>query len=438
LEERNTYTPTNTPHVRSSSVSSVCDQSLKDLRGRVGVPDLKTSSNNPEVDLTAKGQAGQGLRVPVIYVLNQRGKPLMPCSPRKARLLLKEEKADVVNRTPFTIQLTTATGESKQDIKLGVDSGFIHIGLSATTEKKEVLAAEVILRKDIVDLNSERRSYRKTRRNRKTWYRKPRFLNRKKSKIEVAAFDIQKIKNPDIAGTDYQQGEQLGFWNIREYVLHRDSHKCQHCKGKTKDKVLNIHHLMSRKTGGDRPSNLVTLCETCHNYHHQGKIKLKIKKTNGFKAETFMSTVRWKLVNILKQVFPNINHTYGYLTKNTRIKNKIAKSHINDAFVIADGITQKRTKPLRIKQIRKNNRKLYKGSRSHLKNTAPLYIKGFKRYDKVLFEGKEAFIFGRRSTGYFDIRTLAGEKIHASAKAKELKLLESSSAFLKTLEGVVK
>jgi len=381
LEERNTYTPTNTPHVRSSSVSSVCDQSLKDLRGRVGVPDLKTSSNNPEVDLTAKGQAGQGLRVPVIYVLNQRGKPLMPCSPRKARLLLKEEKADVVNRTPFTIQLTMATGESKQDIKLGVDSSI---------------------------------------------------------KIEVAAFDIQKIKNPDITGTDYQQGEQLGFWNIREYVLHRDSHKCQHCKGKTKDKVLNIHHLKSRKTGGDRPSNLVTLCETCHNYHHQGKIKLKIKKTNGFKAETFMSTVRWKLVNILKQVFPNINHTYGYLTKNTRIKNKIAKSHINDAFVIADGITQKRTKPLRIKQIRKNNRKLYKGSRSHLKNTAPLYIKGFKRYDKVLFEGKEAFIFGRRSTGYFDIRTLAGEKIHASAKAKELKLLESSSAFLKTLEGVVK
>ena len=345
------------------------------------MPDLKTSSNNPEVDLTAKGQAGQGLRVPVIYVLNQRGKPLMPCSPRKARLLLKEEKADVVNRTPFTIQLTMATGESKQDIKLGVDSSI---------------------------------------------------------KIEVAAFDIQKIKNPDITGTDYQQGEQLGFWNIREYVLHRDSHKCQHCKGKTKDKVLNIHHLKSRKTGGDRPSNLVTLCETCHNYHHQGKIKLKIKKTNGFKAETFMSTVRWKLVNILKQVFPNINHTYGYLTKNTRIKNKIAKSHINDAFVIADGITQKRTKPLRIKQIRKNNRKLYKGSRSHLKNTAPLYIKGFKRYDKVLFEGKEAFIFGRRSTGYFDIRTLAGEKIHASAKAKELKLLESSSAFLKTLEGVVK
>jgi len=381
LEERNTYTPTNTPHVRSSSVSSVCDQSLKDLRGRVGVPDLKTSSNNPEVDLTAKGQAGQGLRVPVIYVLNQRGKPLMPCSPRKARLLLKEEKADVVNRTPFTIQLTMATGESKQDIKLGVDSSI---------------------------------------------------------KIEVAAFDIQKIKNPDITGTDYQQGEQLGFWNIREYVLHRDSHKCQHCKGKTKDKVLNIHHLKSRKTGGDRPSNLVTLCETCHNYHHQGKIKLKIKKTNGFKAETFMSTVRWKLVNILKQVFPNINHTYGYLTKNTRIKNKIAKSHINDAFVIADGITQKRTKPLRIKQIRKNNRKLYKGSRSHLKNTAPLYIKGFKRYDKVLFEGKEAFIFGRRSTGYFDIRTLAGEKIHASAKAKDLKLLESSSTFLKTLEGVVK
>ena len=39
------------------------------------------------------------------YVLNKRGEPLMPCSPGKARILLKQQKACVVKRTPFTIKL---------------------------------------------------------------------------------------------------------------------------------------------------------------------------------------------------------------------------------------------------------------------------------------------------------------------------------------------
>ena len=74
-----------------------------------------------------------------VFVINQRKEPLMPCNPRKARLLLKQGKARVVKRTPFTIQLTIATGESKQDISLGVDAGYKHIGLSATTKKKSCL-----------------------------------------------------------------------------------------------------------------------------------------------------------------------------------------------------------------------------------------------------------------------------------------------------------
>ena len=105
----------------------------------------------------------------------------MPTTPSKARKLLKQGKAKVVKRTPFTIQLLTATGEVKQDITLGMDAGSKTIGLSATTDKDELFSAEVELRNDIVDLLSTRRQNRRTRRN-KLRYRKARFLNRVGSK----------------------------------------------------------------------------------------------------------------------------------------------------------------------------------------------------------------------------------------------------------------
>ena len=92
--------------------------------------------------------------------------------------------------------------------------------------------------------------------------------------VETASFDIQKIKNTDIQGAEYQQGDQLGFWNIREYVLFRDNHTCQCCKGKSKDKILNVHHIESRKTGGNAPNNLITLCEICHTGYHKDAVQL--------------------------------------------------------------------------------------------------------------------------------------------------------------------
>lgn len=245
-QRRSTNTPRNIPHVPGN-----CGATLNSPESRGSVSCLKTCDNNSDAALTARDQAGQDLRVPVVYVLNQRGKPLMPCSARKARILLMAKKAVVRTRTPFTIQLIGTTGENKQSVTIGVDSGYLHVGLSAVSKKCELYAADVTLRKDIVDLNSERRQYRRARRGRETWYRQPRFLNRKKAEgwlapsiqhkldsqvklvdkvaailpvtkvvVEVAAFDIQKIKNPDIAGTDYQNGEQTGFWNVREYVLY--------------------------------------------------------------------------------------------------------------------------------------------------------------------------------------------------------------------------
>lgn len=435
----------------------------------------------------------------LVFVINKHGKPLMPCNPRKTRLLLKEGKAKVVKRTPFTIQLLFGSSGYQQPVTLGVDSGYNHIGLSAVTGQREVFSAEVELRDDVVKLNSERRQYRRSRRHRKTWHRKPRFLNRKKPEnwlapsiqhkldshikiinqakeilpvsrinIEVAAFDIQRIKNPDILGIEYQNGVQKGFWNVREYVLHRDGHLCQHCKGKSKDAVLEVHHLVSRQIGGDSPNNLITLCSTCHGKVSLGKLKLDAKLANlvkvkvkaekggwGFKAETFMSLVRWQIVDKLRErererelgaVIGAVNcvcvvsATYGYITKQKRLELKLPKSHTNDAFVIADGVRQKRmAASYYLKQVRKCNRKLFKGDRSHIRNTTERFILGFQRYDKVRWngwngwngkKGGECFIFGRRVSGYFDLRKLDGSKICASAKAKELSLLERAKTLL--------
>lgn len=260
----------------------------------------------------------------MVYVLNKNGQPLMPTNRHgNVRRLLKSDKAKVVKRCPFTIQLLYDTTTHTQNITLGVDAGSKHIGVSATTKSKVLYKADVELRNDIVSLLSTRRQNRRTRRNRKTRYRKPRFNNRVSCKkkgwlapsvrqkvnthltvvakvhqilpitriiVETASFNIQKIKNPMISGTDYQQGDQLDFWNVREYVLFRDGHICQCCKGKSKDKILNVHHIESRKIGGNSPSNLITLCETCHKGHHKGIVKLPktIHRGMSFRDASFM------------------------------------------------------------------------------------------------------------------------------------------------------
>ena len=124
-------------------------------------------------------------------------------------------------------------------------------------------------------------------------------------------------------------------------------------------------------------------------------------------------------------------HTYGYITKSNRIAAGMPKSHINDAFIIAGGNGQMRTSSVFfVKQVRKCNRKLFKGDRSHLVNIAPRFIHGFQRYDKVVWKNTECFIFGRRSTGYFDLRKLDGTKVSPSANYKSLILKESAGTFL--------
>ena len=255
-------------------------------------------------------------------------------------------------------------------------------------------------------------------------------------RIETAQFDMQKLKNPDVAGKEYQQGEQSGFWNVREYVLWRDNHLCQHCKGKSKDTVLEVHHLESRRTGGDRPGNLLTLCRTCHKQYHASGFELP-KPSTGFKAATHINIMRWKLYERVKELDVPVNICYGYQTKYRRISQGQEKSHANDAFVIACSNGQHRAiMRMQFRQVRKQNRKLRKGVRSHIRNKGARILFGYRQWDKVRYQGQEYFIKGRRSSGYFSLSDIFGRmavvdgKKLASVKHSSLVLVESAATLL--------
>ena len=401
----------------------------------------------------------------MVYVLNLQKQPLMPCNEAKARKLLKQGKAKITKYEPFTIQLLFECENQVQGVNLGVDAGSKHIGISATTENKELYSAVVELRNDIVEKISLRREARKSRRN-KLRYRKPRFDNRISSRnyapsieqkinshiqeikricfvipvskiiVEAAQFDIQKINNPEISGEEYQQGNQLGFWNVREYVLWRDNHKCQHCKGKSKDNRLNVHHIESRKTGGNAPNNLICLCKTCHENYHKGKIKLNVQRGRSFRHAHFMGVMRKELLKRLREIYPNVIETYGYITKSVRIQNELPKEHYIDAFCISGNTN---AKPLQyywfVKCVRRQNRKatkdnFIKGGKKK-NNQSPREVFGFRLFDTVEYQGKRYFVFGRRKTGYFNVRSLDGYKVNNdSISYKQLKRIRHNTTVL--------
>ena len=424
----------------------------------------------------------------MVYVLSKTGQPIMPTENHaKVRLLLKSGRATVVKRTPFTIRLMGTSKTFVQEVTLGVDAGSKHVGLSATTTKKELFTAELRLRNDVVELMSSRREMRRSRRNRTTRYREPRFNNRVHSKnkgwlapsvevkiwnhiqaiklavsllpimtirVETAEFDLQRLKameqgKPLPVGTDYQLGEQYDHYNVRQYVLHRDGYKCACCGTKATskkevkfhvDKVkLNTHHIESRKTGGDAPDNLITLCEKCHKLHHTGKLDIpeKKRKLRSTRDATFMGIMRKTLIQRLKAIFSTIKvcETYGYITKYWRERKNIEKTHISDAFVVAKNFDAARLdKSLLIIPKRQHNRQIHKckinkGGVRKL-NQTPKFVFGYQLFDRVLCKGQEGFVFGRRSSGGFDIRKLNGEKINPNISYRNLKHIECRKSLL--------
>ena len=394
-----------------------------------------------------------------VYVINKNGQPLMPCKPQKARKLLNANKATVVKHEPFTIKLKYGSTGYKQPVTLGIDTGSVHIGASASTQKQELYASETVMRSgdgkaSIVRLLAKRSELRRSRRNRKTRYRKARFLNRVHHKhkgwlapsienkinthlkliadihkilpitkiiVEVAQFDIQKIKNHNISGKEYQQGEQKGWANVREYVLFRDGHQCQCCKGKSGDAILNVHHIESRMTGGNAPNNLITLCKTCHQGFHKGTVKLpkSIHRGMSFRDAAFMGIMRWAFYNRLKEQYPDVHLTYGYITKNTRIKTNIAKTHTADAYCIAGNVGAKRLgyEYLR-KQVRRHNRKLHREAyaKSGIRRRAQAghIVQGFCLNDTVIAKNQHWFIRGTRTKGSFVLKKLDGTRLEIS------------------------
>ena len=416
LVERNTYTPGD-----ASLVSGNCDLQLN-REETLSVADSKTSSNNPEVNLL---QHAGGLTA-IVHVISVGGKPLMPCKPAKARKLLKKGRATVYKMRPFSIQLEFECENEVQEVKIGIDVGFKHIGFSAITDEKELISGTVELDSKTSSRLTEKRMYRRGRRNRR-WYRKPRFLNRKKKKgclppsiqrkydahlklirllqeilpasdkdiaIEVGSFDIQKIMNPEIEGTDYQQGDMYGQSNLRNYLMAREKGTCQLCnKPIKKGQRAEIHHRKERSQGGtNRAANLALLHEKCHEKLHKDGLKLNAPRQ--FKAETFMSIIQHKFAEDI----PEAEITYGYITQANRNKLGLEKTHQTDAFVIAGGTTQQRTTPIEITQKHRNNRVLQlnrKGSKPSIRR---------ERYaiqpkDWIWIAGKKYIVCGIQNKG---------------------------------------
>ena len=385
----------------------------------------------------------------MVYVISKSGKPLMPCENVVARLLLKDGKAKVKKRCPFTIQLTYDSDEYTQEVVLGQDTGSKHVGTACVGNGKVLYQSNVELRDDIKSNMDRRRQARKSRRNRKTRYRESRFLNRKNSTklnrlppsvkhkvqahsdeiefcrkilpiskivLEVSQFDTHLMKNPclileKVKHWGYQKGFNYGWSSRREAILNRDGYACQIC-GK-KHARLEVHHIVFRSQGGtDDETNLITLCEDCHAGVHSGKIALnkKSKKIN-FKYATHMSIVRSQLL----KVYPDAIETFGFVTKTNRENLNLPKDHFIDACVISSGgkefslndtIYQKR-------RVSKGDYQLTKGVRGEQKIPKGK-IQGFKKFDKVKYFGKEYFIKGRMSSGFATLMDIFNNKIDFS------------------------
>ncbi len=384
----------------------------------------------------------------IVYVLAPDKKPLMPCSCAIARLLLKEGKAKVIRRTPFTIKLVTQPVRTyTQPLTLGVDTGSAVIGSAVATDQGEVVyLSEVQVRNAIASTMKARAKYRRNRRNRKTRYRPARWLNRKNSMktgrfsptmrskieahlreisfvksllpiqslvLETGTFDPHALKNPEVLRKKwlYQKGINSGFANTKAYVLTRDNYTCQHCKGNLKDARLEVHHIIFRsQNGSDEESNLLTLCKTCHDSLHDGTLTLKQKgkRKGNLNHATQMNSIR---VQLLCRV--EAEETFGFITKEHRQLAGLPKEHCFDAVMVATrGQTPHfLTSTVLLKRcLADGDYQQTKGVRSEQRIPGGK-MKGFRKFDKVRYQGQEYFIKGRMATGYAILMDIAGNKV---------------------------
>ena len=475
----------------------------------------------------------------LVHVINKDGKALMPCHPARARILLKEGKAKPVkNRTGhFTIQLLYGSSGYKQEIVVGIDTGSKRVPIAAVGNSKVYYAKEKILRTDVKKQLSGRASYRRTRRNRKTRYRKPRFLNRVKTKcarcgvnnvpkawkkvkrktgkskknicngraqlcrlcqgkggqhrkphilapsvknraesikndihklsstlpiskvvVEIASFDTQKMANALIESVEYQHGTLFGY-EVKQYLLTVNKHKCAYCGGLSGDIILEIEHICPQsKDGTSKISNLTISCRTCNtdkgsntleqwervlrrNPIKINEMRLKnipaLRKQNklkkGFQYSALTQSYKNYLLDELRKDF-KVEVTFGARTKYYRNQLGLPKSQINDALVIAsEGNPIKMPKYYILeRQIKKRYPHDYisppKKGQPIVKEARQPEMFGFRLWDKVSCNhalGKiTGYIQGRRSSGSFAIASLDGNLLIGGITYKKLMLLQ--------------
>jgi hypothetical protein len=148
-----------------------------------------------------------------------------------------------------------------------------------------------------------------------------------------------------------------------------------------------------------------------------------------------MGIIRWRIYEQVKTLFPNVHLTYGYITKHTRIENRLEKSHMIDARCSSGHpMAESDGSWYLIKLVRRNNRQLHKATirkdGKRQRNIAHKEVHGFRLFDCVRYQGTACFVFGRRSSGYFDLRALDGTKISPSARYNTLKVVQRASARL--------
>lgn len=385
-----------------------------------------------------------------VYVLNKKGKPLMPCKPSIARLLLKDGKAKVKSRMPFTIKLIEETDEFIQPVTGGMDTGSKFVGCAAIANGEVIYQSEVKCRTDVSKKMQQRAMYRRARRGRKCRYRPARWANRasmrasgrlapsirskveshlreKKQvearlpishwKVETASFDIHRLSNPSVKGVGYQQGAQKDYYNVKAFILHRDNYTCQSGRKVKHSDKLHVHHVIFKSHGGtNAPSNLKVLCEACHADLHAGKFELTTKN-----AKTKHATEVGIVKATLKKHW-DFEETFGFETKFKReVILALPKTHYNDAVAICceEGkLVNTDTTIFHKRHVASGDYQQTKGIRSEKKiPTGKLF--GLRKYDLIRAPQGTGFVRGKRSSGYFALETILGEKVHASANIKK-------------------
>lgn len=456
------------------------------------------------------------------YVLNKNKEPLMPTTPAIARILLKEGKAKVVRKTPFTIQLLADSAEFKQPVTGGVDIGCVHLGCAAVSGKNVLYTSQTLLNDSytVKQKIGRRRGFRRARRS-KLRYRKPPFsrrvmvrlrlqhavkglkaaekaalypkfsLKKKLSfdqetsfvapsvrakvdhhfdemkfvekilpvtewKVETANFDIHKITDPSVKGKKYQKGEQLGYYNVKAYVLSRDKHKCYYCGAsglKTEKRAavgLSVHHFIQQKfdNSTDDPDNLITLCDKCHRLLHEGKIAIEkpAKKKKDKQSPTLTNTVRSQLVKRLTG--KNFTLTYGYETKYKRqVVLGLPKDHHFDAIAIAsdgsgkvildDTLYRKRRVAKGDYKLERRRKKTETSGKTYPERPARGRYKGYRRWDYIKSAiGKGYVHYMSKEGNTLTICDIDGKTLFTISRNAKPKILRAGRSVVTSVEKI--